>query len=53
MSACPPPHFAGLELERLVVLYPGSKPYALADRVEVLPLTVLADSGAAEASRGR
>ncbi|GAB4399237.1 MAG: ATP-binding protein [Anaerolineales bacterium] len=30
-----------LQLERLVVLYPGDRAYPLADRVEVLPLTVL------------
>jgi hypothetical protein len=27
-----------LELDKLVVVYPGSQPYALAERINVLPL---------------
>lgn len=34
-----------LGLERVVVLYPGSRRYALHDRVEVLPLTCLTEAG--------
>lgn len=34
-----------LGLERVVVLYPGSRRYALADRVEAVPLEALATSG--------
>jgi hypothetical protein len=33
---------ADLKLDHLTVLYPGEKPYALADRVTVVPLTALA-----------
>ena len=36
-----------LRLDRLVVVYPGAHGYRLAERVEVLPLAVLADEGAA------
>ena len=32
-----------LKLDRLVVVYPGERRYALADRVEVIPLVDLAD----------
>jgi hypothetical protein len=35
-----------LRLEALAVLYPGSRRYLLADRVEVLPVTTLADATA-------
>jgi uncharacterized protein len=35
-----------LKLEQLVVLYPGPKAYALAERVRVLPITRLAESDA-------
>ncbi len=38
---------ADLELDRLVVLYPGQRRYALAERVEVLPLRILAQPDAA------
>ena len=38
---------ADLELDRLVVLYPGQRRYALAGRVEVLPLRMLAQPDAA------
>jgi predicted AAA+ superfamily ATPase len=34
-----------LGLERVAVLYPGSRRYALHDRVEVLPLTCLTEAG--------
>jgi predicted AAA+ superfamily ATPase len=33
-----------LQLERLMVLYPGEKAYPLADQVKVIPLVYLADS---------
>jgi hypothetical protein len=32
-----------LRLDHLTVLYPGAKPYSLADRVSVLPLATLAE----------
>ena len=32
-----------LRLDHLTVLYPGTKPYSLADRVSVMPLTALAE----------
>jgi hypothetical protein len=32
-----------LKLDALFVLYPGPKRYALADRVEVLPATAIAE----------
>ncbi|KAF0109242.1 MAG: ATPase AAA [Anaerolineaceae bacterium] len=32
-----------LQLDHLVVLYPGSRPYPLAERIQVLPLTVIAE----------
>jgi hypothetical protein len=31
-----------LRLDRLLVMYPGDKPYELAERVEVMPLAALA-----------
>jgi hypothetical protein len=34
-----------LKLDRLIVAYPGDRRYALGDRVEVIPLTELADLG--------
>lgn len=34
-----------LGLERVVVLYPGSKPYALDERVDVVPIAALAEPG--------
>jgi len=37
-----------LKLEQLIVLYPGPKAYGLAERVRVLPLSSLAESGARE-----
>ena len=38
-----------LNLDRLVVVYPGERRYALADRAEVVPLTeVVAADGDAE-----
>jgi len=36
-----------LRLDRLIVLYPGGLRYALAPRIEVVPLVTLAESGAA------
>ena len=36
---------ADLGLERVAVVYPGSKRYALADRVEAVPLAALAEPG--------
>jgi uncharacterized protein len=36
-----------LELDRLVVVYPGPKPYALSDKVHVMPAATLADPVAA------
>ncbi len=36
---------ADLRLDRLVVLYPGKVRYTLADRVEVVPLSTLAEAG--------
>ena len=38
---------ADLELDRLVVMYPGQRRYPLADHVEVLPLRMLAQPDAA------
>lgn len=35
-----------LELDRLLVLYPGPRAYPLSDRVEVLPIASLVDRGA-------
>ena len=37
-----------LKLEQLVVLYPGPKEYALAERVRVVPLAKVANSSADE-----
>jgi hypothetical protein len=34
-----------LRLDHLTVLYPGTKPYSLADRVSVMPLATLAEGG--------
>ena len=34
-----------LGLERVAVVYPGSKRYPLADRVEAVPLAALAEPG--------
>ena len=34
-----------LQLERVAVVYPGTRRYALADRVEAVPLSVLAEPG--------
>jgi predicted AAA+ superfamily ATPase len=34
-----------LKLERVVVVYPGSKRYRLADRIDVVPLTAVSDVG--------
>jgi hypothetical protein len=34
-----------LKLERVAIVYPGSRRYALADRVEVVPLSELAEPG--------
>jgi len=34
-----------LGLERVAVVYPGTKRYPLADRVEAVPLTALAEPG--------
>lgn len=39
-----------LKLDRLVVVYPGTRRYALADRVEVIPLVELVDAGRDAAS---
>ena len=36
---------ADLELERVAVVYPGSKRYTLADRVEAVPLTAVSEPG--------
>jgi predicted AAA+ superfamily ATPase len=36
---------ADLRLDRLLVFYPGERPYPLAERVHVLPLSRLADPG--------
>jgi uncharacterized protein len=36
-----------LELERLVIIYPGTRSYRLDDRVEVIPLATLADPAVA------
>jgi uncharacterized protein len=38
---------ADLALERVVVIYPGDRRYRLAANVEVVPMSVLADAGAA------
>jgi len=38
----------GLKLEQLVVLYPGPKEYALAERVRVVPLAKVAESSVEE-----
>lgn len=38
--------FADLQLERLIVLYPGSRSYPLAERITVVPLADLATGGA-------
>ena len=38
---------ADLRLDRLVVLYPGSRRYPLADGIDVMPLADLAAGGAA------
>jgi hypothetical protein len=35
----------GLGLTRVAVVYPGSKRFALADRVEAVPLNALAEPG--------
>ena len=35
-----------LKLDRLVVVYPGERRYALTDRVEVIPLVELVEDGA-------
>ena len=37
-----------LKLEQFVVLYPGPKEFALADRVRVMPLAKIAGRGADE-----
>ncbi|HEV8060902.1 MAG TPA: ATP-binding protein [Gemmataceae bacterium] len=37
--------FDDLKLERLLVVYPGKRRYALADRMEVMPLTELVAAG--------
>jgi uncharacterized protein len=37
--------FSDLKLDRLVVVYPGRRRYALADRVEVVPLVELVGAG--------
>ncbi len=34
-----------LGLERVAIVYPGAKRFALADRVEAVPLTALAEPG--------
>jgi len=39
-----------LKLDRLVVVYPGERRYALADRVEVIPLVELVAAGGNAAS---
>jgi predicted AAA+ superfamily ATPase len=39
-----------LKLDRLVVVYPGDRRYPLGDRVEVIPLTELADPGSPAAN---
>ena len=39
-----------LKLDRLVVVYPGERRYALADRGEVIPLVELVDAGGDTAS---
>jgi predicted AAA+ superfamily ATPase len=39
-----------LKLDRFVVVYPGERRYALADRVEVIPLVELVGSGVGAAS---
>ena len=36
---------ADLGLERIAVIYPGTRRYALADRVETVPLAALAEPG--------
>ena len=38
---------ADLELDRLVVVHPGKKPYSLSDKVHVMPAATLADPAAA------
>lgn len=38
-----------LKLDRLVVVYPGERRYALADRVDVIPLVDLVGTGRAAA----
>jgi hypothetical protein len=40
--------FEDLELARLVVVYPGTRGYPLAEQVHVLPLAALVDPDAAE-----
>ena len=37
-----------LKLEQLVVLYPGPKEYALAERIRVVPLVKAVEGGAHE-----
>lgn len=34
---------ADLKLDRLLVIYPGDRAYSLGDRVDVMPLTAIAD----------
>ena len=34
-----------LQLDRITVLYPGKKRYALSDKIDVVPLLSLADGG--------
>jgi hypothetical protein len=35
--------FTDLELERLLVVYPGSRPYPIADQIHALPLGLIHD----------
>jgi hypothetical protein len=35
-----------LKLERVAIVYPGTKRYSVSERVEVVPVTVLAGGGA-------
>lgn len=42
-----------LQLERVAVVYPGTRRYALSDRVEAVPLSVLVEPGALFEDRGQ
>jgi hypothetical protein len=44
---------ADLKLDYLYVVYPGTKAYKLARKVEAMPLSQLATNGGAGLSRGK